>query len=218
MKAVCRFFFTFIMSYFYRTKGVKFSPFTYLNLRTKFEGDNVIGKKTVISNSRIGKGSYIGQNSNLANCEIGRFCSIASDVSIIVGTHPTNFVSTSPAFFSLRKQNGKTYVDRQLFEEIQARTIIGNDVWIGEDVRIMGGVKIGNGAIVGARALVVKDVPPYAIVGGVPAKIIRYRFNESIIKELQLLQWWNRPEEWLQKNAKYFVDVELLLARLRNIR
>ena len=218
MKVICRFFFTFVMSWFYRARGVRFSPSTYLNLRTSFEGNNVIGKKTTISNSCIGKGSYIGQNSNLANCEIGRFWSIASDVSIIVGTHPTNFVSTSPAFFSLRKQNGKTYVGQQLFEEVQTKTIIGNDVWIGEGVRIMGGVKIGDGAIIGARALVVKDVPPYAIVGGVPAKIIRYRFDESTIKELEWFQWWNKPEEWLRKNAGYFADVELFLSTLKNTR
>lgn len=214
MKAICRILFTFMMSCFYRSKNVKFSPFIYLNFRTKFEGDNVIGKKTVISDSCIGKGTYIGQNSNLSNCKIGRFCSIASDVSVITGTHPTNFVSTSPAFFSLRKQNGKTYVNRQMFKEILPRTIIGNDVWLGTDVKIMSGVVIGDGAVVGARALVVKNIPPYAIVGGIPAKIIRYRFNENVIKALLHSQWWNKSDNWLRANAQYFSDIESFFKNL----
>ena len=91
---------------------------------------------------------------------------------------------------------------------------IGNDVWIGSHVLVNGGVHIGNGACIGAGAVVVKDVPPYAIVGGVPAKIIRYRFSEDIITKLQGLQWWDMPEEKLKENINLFQKERLTIEEL----
>ncbi len=87
---------------------------------------------------------------------------------------------------------------------------IGNDVWIGANVLILDGVTIGNGAIIAAGAVVTKDVPPYAVVGGVPAKIIKYRFNKEEIDFLEQLKWWEKDEKWLTEYGKYFNNVELL--------
>lgn len=194
-----------------RLKGmhVYISPLAHCNMHTTFEGNNRIGKNVVVSNSFIGKGTYIGANTNLCNCKIGRFCSIASYVKIITGKHPTNLVSTSPAFFSTMRQNGMTYANKQFFEEKDDTTIIKNDVWIGSDVKILSGVTINDGAVIGAGALVVKDVPPYAIVGGVPAKIIRYRFDSMTVEKLMKIKWWDKSEEWLKNNASYFTNVQL---------
>lgn len=112
-------------------------------------------------------------------------------------------MSTHPAFYSTGKQCGITFVDKNLFEErlaVDGRScIIGNDVWIGNDVRIIGGLRIGTGAIVGLGAVVTKDVPPYAIVGGVPAKVIRYRFEEKQIKELLDSHWWEKSEDYIKE-------------------
>lgn len=150
---------------------------------SRFEGNNVIGDNSLFS-GYIGYGSYIGKNCWIEG-KIGRFCSIANEVEIIVGNHPGQlFVSTHPAFFSVEKQAGFTYVNNNLFEELSYAeenyfVSIGNDVWIGQGVRILNGVKIGDGAILAAGAVVVKDVPPYSVVGGVPAKQIRYSKGQT---------------------------------------
>ena len=89
---------------------------------------------------------------------------------------------------------------------------IGNDCWVGYDVCFIGGVQVGDGAVVLARAIVTKDVPPYAIVGGIPAKVIGYRYDEETIKLLQEVQWWNMPVEWLQEHADLLCDMEAFKA------
>ena len=129
--------------------GVKFNP------KTTFEGGNTIYENCNVSSSEIGYGTYISENSILKSCKIGRFCSIAPNVKIMIGNHPTDeFVSTHPAFFSTRKQSGFTFVDDDKFNEIEYAdnekhiVVISNDVWIGECGSILQGVKIGDGAIV----------------------------------------------------------------------
>lgn len=187
----------------------------------KFEGMNILNKNVEFK-GRLGYGTYIGADSSI-NAVIGRYCSIASHVVTIGGTHPTsNFVSTHPAFFSTKKQAGFTYVNKNIFSENifidnDGHLVeIGNDVWIGSNVLLLAGVHIGDGAVIGAGSVVTKDVEPYAIVGGVPAKIIRKRFTEEQISKLLEIKWWNMPKEWLQQNALEMSDIYNLLKIYNN--
>lgn len=143
-----------------------------------------------LSNVNIGDYSYISKGSDINNSKIGRYCSIAPYVKIGFGIHPTNYLSTSPIFYNDNNVFGFSINHDNEFKEFK-ETNIGNDVWIGLNAIIIDGIKIGDGSIIGAGAVVTKDVEPYSIVGGVPAKLIRYRFNEEKIKRLLDTRWWD---------------------------
>ncbi|MCR5249789.1 MAG: CatB-related O-acetyltransferase [Lachnospiraceae bacterium] len=183
---------------------------------SRLEGHNVVYGE--LYQSELGFASFISPHSKLEYCSIGRYCSIGAHVHVVRGQHPSrDWVSTSPCFYSLRKQSGFTYSKKQRFEEFrwidEKKKIciqIGNDVWIGDHVLIMEGVTIGDGAILAAGSVVVKDVPPYAIVGGNPAKLIRSRFSEEEIAYLQKLRWWDRDPAWLEAHAHCFDSVQRL--------
>lgn len=201
-----------------RRKAVVFRRASYADLTTSFEGHNILSRSSYLFHSEIAKYSYIGEDSELTHVRIGRYTCIGPNVMNIVGEHPTkSFVSIHPVFFSTLKQIGFTYVENQKFKEIYYAdelerwiNIIGNDVWIGARVLILNGVTIGDGAIVAAGAVVTKDVPPYAIVGGVPAKIIRYRFDPDDIEFLETLKWWDKDDDWVKEHAEYFDDIHIL--------
>jgi len=187
---------------------------------TQFEGGNRISSRTSLSNCFIGYGTNIGNSSCFVNCKIGRYTSIGARVIIIRGKHPLSYVSTHPAFYSLKKQVGFTYVTEQKFEEFEVpkyddvyATSIGNDVWIGSDVKLLEGVNVGNGAVIAAGAVVCKDIEPYSVYGGVPAKLIKYRFSQSVIDKLQSLEWWNKSESWIKDNADSFDNIDLFLSK-----
>lgn len=196
-------------------KNNKISYISNVDEKTYLEGRNFIGKNTTIDKSNIGQGTYIGLNCKLGNCQIGRYCSISSYVEVIYGTHPVNtFVSTHPSFYSMDNQIGFSFVESNMFNERKyadskksVSVIIGNDVWIGYGARIMEGITIGNGAIIAAGALVTKDVQPYSIVGGVPAKLIRQRYEEEKIEFLQEFCWWDKDYLWIKNNSEYFADI-----------
>ena len=159
---------------------------------------------------QLGDYSYIAKNSSVSNCVIGKFCSIGPNFCCGLGLHPTNGISTAPMFYSTAKQNGITLCTENKVEEAKL-TSIGNDVFIGANVTVLDGVHIGDGAIIGAGAVVTKDIPPYAIAAGVPARVFKYRFNLETIEKLLERKWWNDPDEKLQLVEESFWSVEEFL-------
>ena len=152
-------------------------------------------------NARVGKYSYIARNTLIQNTVVESFCSISEGCNIGMPSHPADFVSTSPIFLK-----GNNYLKKNLsgiaYEDCPI-TYIGNDVWIGAHAQIKSGIRVGNGSIIGAGAVVTKDVPPYAIVGGIPARIIKYRFDVSICQKLNDSRWWELSDEELMKGSVY---------------
>lgn len=149
-----------------------------------------------IVNVTMDKYSFCGYDCEIINTEIGSFCSIANNVIIGGAAHPIQWVSTSPVFYSGRDSIRKKFSEYERDED--KRTYIGNDVWIGNYSLIKQGVHIGTGAVVGMGSVVTKDVPPYAIVAGNPAKLIRFRFSEDIISGLLESKWWDMSDDALQ--------------------
>ena len=150
----------------------------------------------VVINSQLGYCSYLSPQCLLQNTTVGRYSSIGREVICGLGIHPTELVSTSPVFYRKSNVTAFSLVECDVpFVEYE-RITIGNDVWIGARAVILDGITIGDGAIVGACAVVTRDVPPYSVVAGVPARVIRYRFSEKKIRTLLELQWWEwSPEE-----------------------
>jgi acetyltransferase-like isoleucine patch superfamily enzyme len=147
----------------------------------------------------VGKFSFINDRTTLfPGTTVGRYCSIGKACEIGAPTHPDSWLTSSPVAFDIRRHFPK---ERHLFGQSQfqqyQKTTIGSDVWIGSLSLVFGGTNIGHGAIIGAGAIVTSDVPPYAIVAGSPARIIRYRFDEPTINKLLASQWWTLPEDKL---------------------
>ncbi len=160
-----------------------------------------------LSSVKVGDYSYISKNANISNTTIGKFSSIGPNFSAGLGIHPTNGFSTSPMFYSISKQNGYSFVDKNIIKEFEP-IIIGNDVFIGANVTVLDGVKIADGAIIGAGAVVVSDIPKYGIAVGVPAKVVKYRFDNETINRLQEKQWWNLPKNELKEFSRDFFMFE----------
>jgi len=184
--------------------------------RSTFEGRNSVGFNSVFR-GRMGFGSFIGDNSFIS-ASVGRYCSISSNVIVIISKHPLNYISTHPSFYGYGKvsTDGLVFSDKASYcPHIHCDSgypvDIGNDVWIGIRATIMPGIKIGDGAVIGASSLVTKDVPPYAIVGGVPARIIRYRFSPSTISQLESFRWWERSPDWIKTHSEEFKSEDAFL-------
>ncbi|SDY98328.1 CatB-related O-acetyltransferase [Pseudomonas sp. NFIX28] len=164
---------------------------------------------STVLGTTFGAYSFCGYDCTFIKCEVGRFCSIASKVVVGGARHPMEYVSTSPVFLS-HKESIKTKFSRHEYHW-QPRTVIGHDVWIGEGVYVKGGVTIGVGAVVGMGSVVTKDIPPYAIYAGNPARLIRYRFSEAVIAALLKSQWWEYSDEELRAVAPDFNYPETFL-------
>jgi acetyltransferase-like isoleucine patch superfamily enzyme len=184
----------------------------------EFEGRNFVNSKAEIVHSQIGFGTYIAQNSIIINSKIGRYSAVGYES--LIGGHPLHEVaSIHPALYSTQGQYGFTYVDEDAYKEYHYvdetnkwSIVIGNDVWVtAGSTKIIQGVTIGDGAVVLADAVVTKNVLPYAIVGGVPAKVVDYRFTPEQIDFLLKLRWWDRNEHWIKDHAKYFKSIDLLM-------
>lgn len=170
-----------------------------------------------VFNSEIGDYSYMTRGSSAVYARIGKFCSIGHGSAIGLGHHSLDKLSTSPIFTEKVNGTGHSWTNSTL-EYPYKKVTIGNDVWIGSRVMVMGGVKIGNGAVVAAGSIVTKDVPPYAIVAGVPARIIKYRFDEKIVSELLQIKWWDYPDIKLKNVLDLFQDsnVEKAISEIIN--
>jgi acetyltransferase-like isoleucine patch superfamily enzyme len=170
----------------------------------------------ILNNVTVGKGTYIAYNAYISHTTIGKFCSIGPNILCGFGFHPTNGISSSPVFYSTRKQAGFTLSEYDKCEE-RKRITIGNDVFIGMNVRILDGIKIGDGAVIGAGAVVTKDIPPYAVAVGCPIQIIKYRFSREIIDSLIESRWWDKDDDVLKDVEKYFFEVEKFLAKSKPV-
>jgi len=171
---------------------------------------------TEIHNSVLGEYSYISQYSIVNKSKIGKFCSIANGCYIGLWEHNT-YVSTHS--FYLYEHSGNFIKGYKNYDKDNVETKIGSDVWIGANAVIMKGIKIGNGAIIGASAVVTKDIPPYAVVVGNPARVIKYRYNKKDIEWLEKLKWWNFPRKKLKKiiDKNGFSDFKLFKKILKEL-
>ena len=171
-----------------------------------------VDSECTLAKVKMGRYSYIGAKTRVTDTDIGNFCSIGGNCGIGGGIHPMDTVSTSPVFL-----NGRNIL-RKNFAEIpynpSRKVEIGNDVWIGEGVCILSGVRIGDGAVIGAHAVVTGDVEPYTIVAGVPAKVIRKRFDDNTTAKLLEIKWWDWPDERIEIMSSLFSDPYKLIEEL----
>lgn len=210
---------TLISQFFLRyklRKKVKIHHTAYVQ-NVCFEGHNTIMRNAKVQNSSLGEGTYVNENSNLYAVNIGRYTSIADNVSVVVGKHPiSDFVTMYPSFyydttnqlgFTIHKGKPLFDTDKCIDGTKNVSAIIGNDVWVGSHVIILGGVTIGDGAVIAAGSVVTKDVEPYSIVGGVPAKHIKYRYPANVRQSLLNSKWWLKSFDELTSNYKKLLDL-----------
>lgn len=203
-------------------KRLRLGKKAIISLKSQFEYNNYVGEHSYFR-GRMGKYSYIASHSSIC-AKIGNFTSIGSRVFTVNGFHPSkDIVSTNPAIYSTHNYLIGSLTKIDYYDEYRYATNekedveIGNDVWIGSGVTILAGVKIGDGAIIGAGSVVCKDVEPYSIVGGVPAKIIRKRFTDYQIKILLDLKWWNRDDDWISSNIDSFKNIDVFINKNNNL-
>lgn len=186
-------------------KKIKLSSKKNCLLDTK---SKVLGGCTLL-NVSMGKYSYVGENNTIVNCDIGAFCSIAGGCMIGGGEHPVTSVSTSPVFHRGKNCLGTNFGDADF--NPYKKTVIGNDVWIAGRVLVKGGVVIGDGAVIGMGSVVTKDIPPYEIWAGNPARFIRKRFEDDVIDKMLRIKWWEFDDEELTKRGELFENSNLFL-------
>lgn len=179
-------------------------------------GDHVaFNRRSYFNDSAIGSFSYSGSNTTMNFTNLGRFCSLARNVDIGGFDHDYHRVTTMPMFRFEQLLGGGDPVAGDL-----DRCRVGNDVWVAAGAQILHKVMVGDGAVIGGGAVVTKDVPPYAIVAGVPARIIRFRFDEKTIAELMDIRWWDWPEETILANIRWMIERDIdadVLDRMKDI-
>lgn len=181
-----------------KKENVVLSGFSRGLQNVTFEGKNAVPDRCSFSgNIKIGYATTLGYNNLLVgNITIGKYCQLGADVALHASNHPMNHMTT---YINQNLFNGELKTLKQ-----ENKITIGNDVWIGHGVIVVGNVTIGNGAILAAGSVVTKDVKPYTVIAGVPAKEIKKRFSAAIIQEIEALQWWDKSEEELEKIKPLF--------------
>lgn len=180
--------------------GLIIHPSAEVHPGTRLEGLNEIGRSTVKVGCSFGLGSYIGDYAFVGqHTDIGRYCSIANNTTIAAHPHPMEWFSTSP-----------TLAPDGLWVAVAGRTSLGHDVWVGANAVVLAGAQIGTGSVIAAGAVVLGDVPPYAIVAGAPAKIKRFRFDEDTVARLLASEWWDLPLDVLRGLPTDDVETSLM--------
>lgn len=168
--------------------GVRVGRRVFVSGRFVVLGNNFINDDCRLLDVTIGRHTYFSPQSIVVNSTIGNYCSIGPGVKIGLGVHPLVRMSTSPFLYN------DTIFSKKRAEDFDP-VIIGHDVWIGANALLLGGIKVGNGAIIGAGSVVTRDIPRFAIVVGVPAKVVRYRFDENMQNAISESSWWDLPPE-----------------------
>lgn len=189
-----------------QNEGLRLGPHVEIT-RSSFARHNMICANSIITDSDFDDFSYVSTRGRISRTTIGKFCSIGPDVIISPGMHPADtFISTHPIFYSMTFNKKMRFAKEQRFVETGSVTI-GHDVWIGARAVILDNVIIGTGAIVAAGAVVNRDVEPYSIVGGLPAKHIKFRFDPEQIAMLLKSNWWNKGDDFFKQNISRFYDI-----------
>lgn len=208
----------FIKGFFKNLRNPRIATLSFVSANNEINPMATIYRMAKVKGAKIGAYSYIGNDTDIECAQIGKFCSISDHCRIGMGGHTLTHLSTSPIFTQVINGTQTSWIDYDVHACKDKPAILGSDVWVGSHVLVNGGVTVGHGAIIGAGAVVVKDVPPYAIVGGVPAKIIRYRFTEDVIKKLLEIKWWELPDEVLMENIDLFQTDKIDITKLEKIR
>lgn len=180
------------------------SIFALVDLKSKVHPSARVNRLTRFYNSSIDKHSYIGSGSIIEDCDIGSFCSISWDCQIGLRSHSTSHISTSPIFLEASNGTRAKWIQENIALPQTKRTTIGSDVWIGSKATILAGISIGHGAVIGTGSIVTKDIPPYSIAAGNPARIIRKRFEDDLCAELIEMNWWKLEDAELKKLLNIF--------------
>lgn len=196
-----------LINYFIRkSKGLNVGFGTTI-VNSSFSKNNWLGKNVSLTNSQLGRYTYISDESRVRDCSIGAFCSIGRNVKIGLAFHPVNYISTSPFLYRRNFLGINGLSEKDLFKlEDYRSTNIGNDVWIGDNVIICGGCTINDGVIIGAGAVVTKDLEPFGIYAGVPASLIKKRNPPLETKINGSINWWELSECDISKIISRYDD------------